>query len=263
MKYTNKTALVTGASSGLGREIAKRLAAEGSNLILVARSKTELTELAAELQSKHNTRSQVIVADLSKPTAVAEVVEAVNKENLSVDILVNNAGFGTLGKFENISPEQEQNMIAVNCSALVGLTHAFIPGMLAKGSGTILNIASTAAYQPLPYFATYAATKAFVLSFSEALWAEYNDRGIRVTAVSPPGTDTGFISDLGSKGGKALGKLATVDSVVDVAMKALTGNKSSYIVGFKHYLMANAARFSPREIVVNMAKATLKEGADN
>jgi short-subunit dehydrogenase len=167
-----KTALVTGASSGIGEAVARRLAQEGANVVLVARSEAKLRALADTLSEDHGINAVVVVADLIKPSTGEAVRRHVDAQGIAIDVLVNNAGFGTYGPFEDIEPGREQDEVAVNVVALVGLTHAFLPPMLQRGHGAILNVASTSAFQPGPYMAVYAATKAFVLSFSEALWAE-------------------------------------------------------------------------------------------
>ncbi|MEI6531266.1 MAG: SDR family oxidoreductase [Chlamydiota bacterium] len=260
-KFKNKLALVTGASSGIGKEIAHKLAAEGCHLILVARRNLVLIQLASQLQSQFGIRCEVISADLAAAECVALIVEQVNTLNLQVDILVNNAGFGTYGLFETISPSSEQDEIAVNIAALVGLTHAFIPGMLKRGSGSVLNIASTAAFQPVAFLAVYAATKAFVLSFSEALWGEYQGRGIHVVALCPPAVDTEFASKLGNNSIKrtsSFSKPITAEHVAAQAIQVLKRAGPSYIIGFKNWLMANSLRFAPRSLVARASAALLR-----
>ena len=256
--FKNKTALVTGASSGIGKEIAKKLAQEGCKLILVARSEAALNKLASEINTQYGTTTHVFIADLSKPDCGARLFEQLNASNLHVDILVNNAGFGTYGPFETISAQTEQDEIAVNISALVQLTHTFIPGMLNKGSGSVLNIASTAAFQPVPFLAVYAATKAFVLSFSEALWGEYQGRGIHIAALCPPAVATGFIDKLNDdsvKNTSVFSKTISAEHVALEAIKALRSAKPTHIIGFKNWLLANSTRLAPRSLVA-------KAGAD-
>src|SRR5271156_4950090 len=190
-KYNGKTALITGASTGIGAEFARKLARRGMNVILVARSEDKLQALASELK---NIKATVIPLDLTLPDAAPTLKKKVAELGLQVDLLINNAGFGTFGPFEEIDPKLEQQEIQLNVMALVDLTHAFIPAMLERGEGAIINLASVAAHQPVPYMSVYAATKAFVLSFSEALWAEYKDRGIRVLSLNPGATKTEFHS---------------------------------------------------------------------
>ncbi len=251
---TGQTALVTGASAGIGEALARKLAAEGVNLVLVARSQEKLEHLANELSQKHSVRCMPLVADLSQPHCGQALLQAVTSLDAKIDILVNNAGFGTYGHFESISPEAEQDEIAVNVAALVDLTHVFLPAMLQRGKGAVLNIASTAAFQPVPYLAVYAATKSFVLSFSEALWAEYKERGVHVVALCPSAVETSFISHLGDesvRGTSVFSKTLTPEHVADQALVALRGKKAIHIVGIKNWLMIMSLRFAPRAVVAS------------
>jgi short-subunit dehydrogenase len=260
-EFKNKTALVTGASIGIGREIAIKLAQAGSDLILVARTENALNALAKELQTQFGTNCLVITSDLSKADCAKNIHDLVQANNLQVDILINNAGFGTYGPFETIPPQAEQDEIAVNVSALVALTHAFIPGMLAKGSGAVLNIASVASFQPGPFFAVYCATKAFVLSFSEALWVEYRQRGVHVAALCPPAVETAFFDRLGQKidlKKPAFAKPITAEYVAQCAMNALRSKAPTHIIGLKNKLMANSVRFTPRSVVAKISGLILK-----
>jgi short-subunit dehydrogenase len=257
----NKTALVTGASSGIGKQIAKKLAQAGSSLILVARSGSALHQLAIELSNDWATTCHVITEDLSNPDCGTRIYKQVHAMNLHVDILINNAGFGTYGAFESIPAQSEQDEIAVNISALVALTHAFIPDMLSNGSGSILNIASTASFQPCAFLAVYAATKAFVLSFSEALWAEYQGRGIHVAALCPPAVDTDFIRKLGDDSvikTSVFSKTITAEHVAIQAIKALVSSKPTHIIGFKNWLMTNLLRFVPRSLIARAGAYMLR-----
>ncbi|MBU6270030.1 MAG: SDR family oxidoreductase [Betaproteobacteria bacterium] len=256
-----QTALITGASSGIGAAIAAELAARGTQLILVARSENALNQLADTLAARHGQRPVVIAADLAETGCGARLLQAVQARGLTVDILVNNAGFGTYGAFEALEPEIEQAQIAVNIAAVVDLCHAFIPGMLARGRGRVLNIASTAAFQPGPYLAVYAATKAFVLSFSEALWAEYRGRGVHVAALCPGAVDTGFIDKLGDPGVR---KTAVFSRTLDVAtvargaIAALAGSAPSRVVGLRNWALAQAPRVSPRAMVAKMGAGMMR-----
>jgi short-subunit dehydrogenase len=189
----DRTALVTGTSSGIGVEIARELAARGHGLTLVARREDRLQALAAEL----GTPVEVIAADLSDPAARTDVLDEIGRRGLTVDILVNNAGLGTLGRVAELAPDDELRMLRVNIEALVDLTTRVVPGMVERRSGAILNVASTAAFQPLPGQAGYAATKAFVLSYTEALRIEVKDAGVTVTALCPGPVRTEFASAAG------------------------------------------------------------------
>jgi short-subunit dehydrogenase len=248
-KYNGKTALITGASTGIGAEFARKLAKRGMNVILVARSADKLQALAAELK---NIKATVIPLDLTLPDAASIVRKKVSELELQVDLLVNNAGFGTFGPFEAMDPELERNEIQLNVVALVDLTHAFIQPMLERGEGAVINVASVAAHQPVPYLAVYAATKAFVLSFSEALWAEYKDRGIRVLSLNPGATKTEFHSVAKMPENFMM---ESVSTVVDTGLKALEEGKSVAICGLGNAVMAGfLQRLVPREQVALVAK---------
>jgi short-subunit dehydrogenase len=184
--------LITGASSGIGRELALEYAAHRRNLVLVARSRDKLEELASDVRSRFGVEAEVIGADLSREDEVRGVFEETERRNLPIDVLVNNAGFGELGMFHEIPVERTLGMIALNVAALTHLTRLYLPAMLARKHGKILNIASTAAFQPGPHIAEYFATKAYVLSLSEALWRELHGTGVTVTTLAPGPTKTGF-----------------------------------------------------------------------
>lgn len=179
----HSTALVTGASSGLGAEFAEQLAAQGHDVILVARSGDRLAALAERLIAQHGVRAHVLVQDLAEPDAARRIADELAERGLNVDLLVNNAGFGTCGRFEEISWARDHDQLMVNVVALVDLTHLLLPGMLERGSGAVVNVASNAAFQPSPYFAVYSASKAFVLNFGLALRQEY--RFYAASACSP------------------------------------------------------------------------------
>jgi uncharacterized protein len=250
--YKGKTALVTGASSGIGEAIAQELATEGVNLVLVARSQDKLTQLADVLSQTCGVRCAVLTADLSLPDCGSKLHGQVSAMGITVDILVNNAGYGTYGPFETMAAAQEQREIAVNIAAVVDLAHAFLPDMLKRGEGTILNVASTAAFQPVPYMAVYAASKAFVLSFSEALWAEYRGTGIHVVALCPGAVDTGFVGKLGDESVRKTAAFSTMmrpKQVAAQAVKAMKGSAPTHIIGFKNWLMAQSVRLAPRSLV--------------
>ncbi|GAA5440743.1 hypothetical protein Dcae01_02263 [Deinococcus caeni] len=192
LNMRTSTALITGASSGIGESLARQLAAHGAHLILVARTEDRLHALAAELGARYRVQVHVLPADLNRPGAAAELHAAVQARGLNVDILVNNAGLGGYGEFSAQPPAEIDRMIAVNIGALTGLTRAFLPDMLARGRGRVLNVASTAAFQPGPLMAVYYATKAYVLSFSEAVAEEVAGSGVFVTALCPGPVQTGF-----------------------------------------------------------------------
>lgn len=256
-----KTALVTGASSGIGEALARQLASQGVHLVLVARSQDRLQALAQELGTRHRVRAQALAADLAQPGCAAALQARVQALGATVDILVNNAGFGTYGPFEDIVAAEEQREIALNVAAVVDLTHAFLPAMLARGEGAVLNVASTAAFQPTPYLAVYGATKAFVLSFSEALWAEYQGRGIQVAALCPGAVETAFIAGLGDPAVRHTPVFASTLSPEEVArraVQALRGTSPTHIVGAKNWLMAQSARLTPRRVVAMFGAALMR-----
>ena len=257
LRFEKKTALITGASSGIGKAFAEALAAGGANVILVARSSNKLNLLAAAITKQYRVNAKVIVADLREEKAPGKIYTTVQKFRLPVDMLINNAGFGTHGLFHVQSTEVEYDEIMVNVSALVQLTHLFLPGMLKKKDGIIVNVASNAAFQPVPYMAVYGATKAFVLSFSEALWAEYRKDGIRVLALCPGATDTNFSKVVGTED-SMVGRKRSTDSVVATALKALERGKSCAIDGNLNYLLANLIRLSPRGVTAKMTAQVMK-----
>lgn len=243
--YRGQTALVTGASSGIGTEFARELARRGMSLILVARTEVALNELAADLSASHNVTVDVISADLSQPGVVEYVTQAVLEKGLQVDLLVNNAGVMTYGPFEKIDPAADQAGIMVNVNSLVGLTHAFLPGMLERKRGGVINIASVAGFQPIPFLATYAATKAFVINFSVALWEECRDRNVHVMAMCP-GTTSTELFIRGNAHEAALGTPRTVQQVVETALKGLDRRRSIIVDGLKNSLLTNGPRLIPR-----------------
>jgi short-subunit dehydrogenase len=241
-----KTVVITGGSTGIGAAFARRLAQEGARLVLVARSKSKLEALAKELRAAHGVEVEVVSEDLARVGAAGRVHEAVRTLGWAPDVLVNNAGFATYGAFETQSMAQLREEIDLNVVSLVELTHVFLPDLLERKGG-VVNVASTAAFQPVPYMAVYAATKAFVLSFSEALWAENRARGLKVLALCPGATDTPFFERVGSEEA-SLGKRATPESVVEAALKAYALNRSHVIAGLGNYWTAQANRFVSREL---------------
>ena len=257
--YTEKTVLITGASSGIGATFARTLAAQGAHLILVARSQDKLRGLAMSLASQYDIHAEVLTTDLLCPEAGKELFAATQQRGLAVDLLINNAGFGTYGPFDRLDAEREQQEIRLNVAAVVDLTHRFLSVMLARGSGAIINVASTAAFQPTPYMAVYGASKAFLLSFSEALWAEYRSKGIRVLALCPGPTRTNFFNVVGTEDA-GLGAVETPEKVVQVALRALERGRPSVISGRQNTLQANSVRFVPRALVARMGERLMRPG---
>ena len=255
--FEKRTALITGASSGIGKAFAKALSARGANVILVARSRDKLMTLAAEIKKQSKVKAEVVVADLSDPRAPAKVYAAVTKKGYKVDMLVNNAGFGTHGQFHALSAEVEHKEVMLNAAAPVQLTHLFLPQMVKSKDGIVINVASTGAFQPVPFSAVYGATKAFVLSFSEALWVEYRKQGVRILALCPGTTDTNFFKARGD-GESAFSKKRTPEGVVQTALKALERRKSYVVDGRLNYFLANMIRLSPRSLAARMTGRVMR-----
>ena len=243
--------LITGASAGLGAEYARQFAALGHDLVLVARRQQSLEQLAAELRTAHKVEVTVIALDLAVPTAGAELVSRTEAAGIAVDVLVNNAGFGTHGDLIDADPQRLADEIQLNCATLVDLTARYLPGMRSRGRGTVVNIASTAGFQPVPHMAVYGATKAFVLSFSEALWAEEKPHGIRVLAVCPGATDTEFFDIAGESA--ALGKKRSARQVVERTIRELSGSKPSFVDGLLNAVTARVlTRITPRRLLITV-----------
>jgi short-subunit dehydrogenase len=243
-------ALITGASMGIGEAFADALAGRGYDLALVARSGDVLERIAARVRSAHGIDAQAVVADLEDAPSVERAAQAVQDRFGRVDLLVNNAGYGAHGRFEAIEPARETGQIRLNIEALVALTNRFAPAMLARGSGGIINVASTAAFQPVPYMAVYGATKAFVLSFSEALAEEFRGRGVRVLALCPGATRTNFFQVAGE--GAQAGRFRAPADVVRTALRAYERGASYAVDGPLNRLLAASPRFFPRPWVARV-----------
>lgn len=252
-EWNGKTVLITGASYGIGEAFARRLAADGANLILTARSRNRLEGLAEELRARHNISVRVIEADLADPAAPEALFQQTEGHGVQVDMLINNAGFGLVGDFPDLPLARQLEMIQVNVSALVALSHLFVQAMLQRRSGAILNLASTASFQGVPYFSVYAATKAFILNFSEGLWAECQPSGVRVLALCPGATETHFQAVAGTENHSRPVKMQTPEEVVEVGLKALVQNRIVAVSGFNNRVMIFAERFLPRSSVTNLA----------
>jgi uncharacterized protein len=251
------TALITGASMGIGEEFARQLAQKGYDLILVARSADKLQAIAADLTHHHGIKAQVITADLTMPQACLKVFAQVQAEGITVDLLINNAGFGDYGEFSQSDGPKQTAMVQLNIQALVDLTHLVLPTMQARKNGNIINVASIAAFQSMPYFSVYAATKAFVLSFSTALWAETKDQGIHVQCLCPGATESNFdvVSGLDSAfaNSKNAPKLATAASVVQESLKALDHKQVVVVTsGPTNRIIAGLGKMLPQEMVAMM-----------
>jgi short-subunit dehydrogenase len=246
------TTLITGASSGIGEVFARKLAARGRNVLLVARSEDKLITLCNELGRSNSIRAQYVALDLSEPESPARLFEEAEKRGLQIDMLINNAGFGSMGEFSKLDLARELNMIDLNIKSLVELTHRFLQPMIERKQGAIINVASTAAFQPVPFMATYAATKAFVLSFSEAVWEENRQYGIKVIALCPGVTDTNFFE--AARGQKPPARVSqSPEDVVDTALRGLARGKSHVISGWTNFLMTQSERLAPRSLITRVA----------
>jgi len=252
--------LITGASTGIGAEFARQFAARGDDLVVVARSADKLNDLAEQLRGAHGVNVTVIAMDLSVPTAAGDLWQRTNGVGLDIDVLVNNAGFGTHCDVADADPERLEEEVQLNCRTLVGTTARYLPRMRARGRGTVINVASTAAFLPLPKMAVYGATKAFVLSFTEALWAEERKHGVRVLAVCPGLTDTAFFEVAGEAAMKAASGAAasrftrTPQQVVDSTMRALAGRKPSFVDGAANALVWRGfTRVVPKRLMIALS----------
>jgi uncharacterized protein len=255
------TALVTGASGGIGRAIAEQFARAGTDLVLNARSEATLHEIAADWRTRYGVTVTVLAADLSEPGAPAALAGRVATAGIGIDYLVNNAGFGTFGLFAQTDLESTLGLLRVNIEALTELTHRFLPNILAR-RGRILNVASNASFQPGPYMAVYSASKAYVLSFSEALAAELGGTGVTVTALCPGPTASGFQERamMQSSGLFKRVRLATSESVAAAGYQAMMAGRAVHIPGIANRLMAFSVRFAPRSMVAVLSKRILAPG---
>ena len=250
------TALITGASSGIGSSIARQLARRRLNVTLVARREERLRELAAELVDEHGVDAGIITADLGTREGRDEVSRKLKRQALAVDLLVNNAGFGYAGDFASAERERQVEMVALNCEAIVDLTSRFLAAMVGRGAGGVINIASTAAFQPMPKGATYAATKAFVLSFSEALHSEVAGSGVSVTAVCPGPVKTEFMDASGIKGEEKLPRLFwhSPDDIAEEALRAAEAGKRAVTPGLVNRAGSVLGRYTPRTVSLPITK---------
>lgn len=241
------TTLVTGASSGIGLELAKLFATDGDNLVLVARSEDKLNDLAQQLRADHAVQVTVIAADLSAPSAVDELDAELSQRSIQIDTLVNNAGFGALGRFADLPVDRQTDMLMVNVVALTRLTRQLLPGMIQRGRGGVLNVGSIAAYQAGPNMSVYYATKAYVLSFTEGLREELQGTGVSATVLAPGPTKTGFGEDSG------MGKyeffqsaVMSAKAVAKIGHQGYRNNEDVVIPGWRNRLMVAGVGFLPR-----------------
>ncbi len=251
-RWRGRWAVVTGASAGIGWKIAKLLAAGGTHLVLVARRQQRLQELAGQLRQQHGAQVEIFVADLAKPASRSELLQFTCEKNIAVELLVNNAGFGAYGEFWTISLERQLEMIQVNVAAVVHLTHLFLPQMIERRRGDILIVASTVAFQAVPYITTYAATKSFDLLFAEGLAEEVRRYGVRVCALCPGSTHTEFrqVSGLPERTYRVAESAA---KVARVGLEALAKDRPCVISGMHNALGTFFERFVPRRLVTRVA----------
>jgi hypothetical protein len=250
------TALITGASGGIGYELACIHAKQGGNLVIVARSRNKLAEIKKDLEDKYKTDVYIIEKDLSLKDSAKEVYDEVLNNNITVDYLINNAGFGDYGFFNESDWGKLERMISLNITTLTQFTKLYIHDMIKRGSGKIMNVASTAAFQSGPTMAVYYATKAYVLNFSEAINNEVKNSGVTVTALCPGATESGFQEAASLQESRLVKgrKLPTSKEVADYGYNAMLKGKSVAIHGIVNYLLANSVRFFPRPAVVRLTR---------
>jgi short-subunit dehydrogenase len=250
------TALVTGASSGIGRELAMLLAEDRQDLVLVARNKKKLDELARDLAAAFGITTRVLARDLAKPATPGKIAAELAEAGVEIETLVNNAGFGVYGSFVETDPAQDLEEIQVNIAAVTHLTGLFLPAMVARRRGRILNVASTAAFQPGPLMAVYYASKAYVLSFSEALANELSGSGVTVTALCPGPTETEFQKRAGLEGTRLFAGPLVSDarSMARAGYEAMKRGKTVVIPGLTNKILAQSIRFTPRRLVTAVAR---------
>jgi short-subunit dehydrogenase len=240
-----KATLITGASSGIGEGFARRLAAEGHNLVLVARSEKTLHELCDELMLKHQIMAHYVVLDLAEPSSDLQLFNETERHGLEINWLINNAGFGSVGDFANLDIDHELRMIELNVAALVAITHPYLKKMRERGEGIIINVSSAAGFQPIPFMATYAATKAFVTAFSEAIAEENRPFGIQVMALCPGSTNTNFFAASGIDRPIQVKGQQTVEEVVETAMRAVASNRVRVVSGVANKIGALLGTYVP------------------
>ena len=252
----HRTALITGASGGIGLALAQVFARHGHDLVLIARSEDKLKALAADLEKQHGIRTRVLARDLTDPAAPDAIFEQLQTEGVAVEILVNNAGYASYGCFHELELQRELNMIQLNVTTLVHLSHRFLQPMLARRRGRILNVASTAAFQPGPLMATYYATKSFVLSFSEAIANELQGQGVTVTALCPGPTASGFQARANMEDSRLVQDgLMDAATVAEAGYAGLMAGKTVVVPGTMNYLLTLAPRFAPRNVTTRIVRS--------
>jgi len=257
---SRKTALITGASNGIGLELAKLFARDQYDLVLVARSEDKLRELAAGMERTHGISALVIAKDLSDTAAPAEVYEQIKAAGIRIDVLVNNAGYGSFGLFAETDLDFELKMIRLNIESLTHLSKLYVRDMIAQKSGRILNVASTASFQPGPLMAVYYASKAYVLSFSEALANELEGTGVTVTALCPGATASGFQEMANMQNSKLVqGAIMDAKTVAEIGYRGLFDGRTVVIPGLTNRVMAGSVRFVPRKLITKIVRSIQSE----
>jgi short-subunit dehydrogenase len=256
MNSNKHTALITGASGGIGYELAKLFARDQYRLVLVARSSDKLNQVAKELQSQFGIDVKPIALDLAAAPAPKFLFDQLQREGIAVDILVNNAGFGAFGEFASMPEEEILGQISLNMTAVTQLTRLFLPPMLERRAGKIMNVASTAAFQPGPLMAVYYASKAYVLSFSEALANEATGSGVVVSCFCPGPTDTGFAKRAGTEDSRLFKRIGAMsaEAVARDGYRGLMAGRTVVISGVQNWLVAESVRFAPRRIVTAISR---------
>jgi short-subunit dehydrogenase len=249
-------ALITGASTGIGREFAYLCAHAGYDVVLTARSEARLEELAGDVRQRTGRKAFSISIDLANPASPSQLYRQVAELDVAVEVLINNAGFGLVGRFWELDESEQMQMIQLNIGALTHLTRLLLPDFIARRRGYILNVASTAAFQPGPLMSVYYASKAYVVSFSEALHNEAHDHGVKVTCLCPGPTKTEFDKRSGASGTKLFkdGNAMSALSVAQIGWNALQANKSLVVAGELNALMAFLTRFAPRQLAASIAR---------
>jgi uncharacterized protein len=258
--YNDRWALVTGASSGIGAEFATQLAARGMHLILVARRFDRLNELAVNLNTRHGTNCHIVAIDLAEPDAAQKLMDEIRRLGVQVELLVNNAGVGMVGDIETTSADAIRRMLSLNILTTTDLTYRLLPAMIERGHGAIINLSSAAAFQPVAFMAAYAASKSFVLHFSEALWAEARSRGVTVVAVCPGVTRTEFFDTAGVPGWLEKHSSMSPAKVVKSSIRTMEKRRQFVVPGWKNYLLTILVRLATRRTAVNESKRFFRPG---
>jgi uncharacterized protein len=257
--WSGKWALVTGASAGIGVALAEELARGGTHLVLTARRRDRLETLAQKLSAAHKIQTKIFAADLAEPDAPEKIFRFTTEQNIEIELLINNAGFGAYGEFATVELHRLTAMIQVNCTAVVHLTHLYLPEMIARRHGDVMILSSTASFQAVPYISTYAATKAFDLLFAEGLAEEVQPYGVRVCALCPGSTESEFSQVAGQTHVSAsIRHRETAEKVARVGLQALAAGKSHVISGAANYLGVQGQRLVPRRLVARVAARMFK-----